>query len=53
MYRTKVNDISDLKERVNAAVMIIDEEMLRKTRTEIECGLDVFLATNGARIKIY
>ena len=34
MYRTKVEDISDLKERITAAVETTDEEML-KTWTEI------------------
>ena len=35
VYRTKVKDISDLKERITAAVETTDEEMLRRTGTEI------------------
>ena len=31
VYYTKVKDISGLKERINAAVETIDEEMLKKT----------------------
>ena len=53
VYRTKVKDISDLKERITAAVNTIDEEMLRRTWTEIEYRLDVLRATNGAHIEIY
>ena len=53
VYRTKVKDISDLKERITAAVNTIDEEMLRRTWTEIEYRLDILRATNGAHIEIY
>ena len=53
VYRTKVTDISDLKERITAAVNTIDEEMLRRTWTEIEYRLDVLRVTNGAHIEIY
>ena len=53
VYRTKVKDISDLKERITAAVNTIDEEMLRRTWTEIEYRLDVLRVTNGAHIEIY
>ena len=35
VYRTKVKDISDLKERITAAMKTIDEEMLRRTWIEI------------------
>ena len=35
VYRTKVKDISDRKERITAAVETTDEEMLRRTWTEI------------------
>ena len=35
VYRAKVKDISDLKERITATVETTDEEMLRKTWTEI------------------
>ena len=53
MYRTKVKDISDLKERKTAAVEAIDEEMLKRTWTEIEYRFDILRATNGAHIEIY
>ena len=35
VYRTKVKDISDLKERITAAVETTNEEMLRRTLIEI------------------
>ena len=35
VYRTKVKDISDRKERKTAAVETTNEEMLRRTWTEI------------------
>ena len=50
--KDKVKDISDLKERITAAVNTIDEEMLRRTWTEIEYRLDVLRATNGAHRNI-
>ena len=52
VYRTKVKDISDLKERIIAAVNTIDDEMLRKTWTEIENRLCILFAANGAHIEI-
>ena len=53
VYRTKVKDISDLKERITAAVEKTDEEMLRRAWVEIQYRLDVLRATNGAHIEIY
>ena len=53
VYRTKVKDISDLKERITAAVETIDKELSRRTWTEIEYYLDGFRATNEAHIEIY
>ena len=35
VYRTKVKDICDLKERITAAVEATDEEMLKRTWIEI------------------
>ena len=51
VYRTKVKDISDLKERITAAVEAIDEEMLKRMWTEIEYRLDILRATNGAHLE--
>ena len=35
VYQTKIKDISDLKERITAAVKTTDIEMLKRTWTEI------------------
>ena len=35
VYRTKVKDISELKERITAAVETTDKEMLKRSWTEI------------------
>ena len=53
VYRTKVKDISDLKERITAAVEAINEEILKRLWTKIEYRLDILRATNGAHIEIY
>ena len=53
VYHTKVKGKNDLKERINAAVETIDEEMLKRTWTKIEYHLDVLHATNWAHIEIY
>jgi hypothetical protein len=47
VYRTKVRDITNLKQRIT------DEGMLQRTWQEIEYRLDVLRATNGAHIEVY
>ena len=53
VYRTKVRDIDDLKQRISNAITTIDETMLQRTWQEIEYRLDVLHATNGAHIEVY
>ena len=53
MYRKKVRDITDLKQRISDAIATIDEDMLQRTWQEIEYRLDVLRLTNGAHIKMY
>ena len=53
MYKTKVWDIDDLKQRIPKAMTTIDEAMLQRTWQEIEYRLDVLRATNGAHIEVY
>jgi hypothetical protein len=53
VYRTKVRDITNLKQRITDAIATIDESMLQRTWQEIECRLDVLRATNGAHIEVY
>ena len=53
VYKTKVRDIDDLKQRISNAMTTIDEAMLQRTWQEIEYRLDVLRATNAARIELY
>ena len=53
VYRTKVRDITDLKQRISNAIATIDENMLQRTWQEIEYRLDVHRLTNGAHIEMY
>ena len=53
VYKTKVWDIDDLKQRIPNAMTTIDEAMLQRTWQEIEYRLDVLRATNGAHIEVY
>jgi hypothetical protein len=53
VYRTKVRDITNLKQRVTDAIATIDEGMLQRTWQEIEYHLDVLRATSGPHIEVY
>ena len=53
MYKSKVRDIDDLKQRISNAMTTIDEAMLQRTWQETEYRLDVLRATNGAHIEVY
>ena len=52
-YRTKVQDLADLKQRISNAIDTIDEAMLQRTWREIEHRLDVLRVTNGAHIEMH
>ena len=52
-YRTKVQDLADLKQRISNAIDTIDEAMLQRTSREIEHRLDVLRVTNGAHIEMH
>jgi hypothetical protein len=52
VYRTKVRDITNLKQRITDAIATIDEGMLQGTWQEIEYRLNVLLATNGVHIEV-
>ena len=53
VYRTKIRDNDDLKQKITDAIATIDEAMLQRTWQEIEYCLDVLRATNGAHIEVY
>ena len=53
VYRTKVWDITDLKQRISYAIATIDEAMFQRTWQEIEYRFDVLRVTKGTHIKMY
>jgi hypothetical protein len=53
VYRTKVRDITNLKQRITDAIAIIDKGMLQQTWQEIKYRLDVLHATNGTHVEVY
>ena len=53
VYRTKVRDMIDLKQRISHAIATIDEATLQQTWQEIVYRLDVLRGTNGAHIEVY
>ena len=52
MYRTKIRDVTDLKQRITDAIATIGEAMLQRTWQEIEYRLDVLRATKGAHLEV-
>jgi hypothetical protein len=52
VYKTKVRDINDLKQRITDAIATVDEAMLEQTWMETEYRLDVLRATNGAHVDV-
>ena len=52
-YRTKVRDITDLKQRISNAIDTINETMLKRTWQEIEYRLNVLHVTSGAHIEMH
>jgi hypothetical protein len=53
VYKTKVWDINDLKERITDAIATVNEAMLERTWVEIEYRLNVLRVTNGAHVGIF
>ena len=53
VYRTKVRDMTDLKQKISNSIATIDEAMLQRTWQEIKYRLDVIRATNGDHIEVY
>jgi hypothetical protein len=53
VYKTKVRDINNLKERMTDAIATVDEAMLERTWMEIEYRLDVLRKTNGAHVEVF
>jgi hypothetical protein len=53
VHRTKVRDITNLKQRITDALATTDESILQRTCQKIAYRLDVLRATNGAHIEVY
>jgi hypothetical protein len=53
VYSTPVPDIDTLKARTRGALVGLTEEMLEKTRREIEYRADILWATNGTYVDVY
>jgi len=53
VYRRKVRDLADLRQRIIEAVELITAHMLINTWQELEYRLDIYRATTGAHIEVY
>jgi len=52
VYRRKVRDLADLRQRIMEAVELITPHMLINTWQELEYRLDICRATTGAHIEV-
>jgi len=53
VYRRKVRDLADLRQRIIEAVELVTPHMLINTWQELEYRLDICGATTGAHIEVY
>ena len=53
VYRRKVRDLADLRQRIIEAVELITPHMLINTWQELEYRLDICRATTGAHIEVH
>jgi len=53
VYRRKVRDLADLRQRIIEAAELITPHMLLNTWQELEYRLDICRATTGAHIEVY
>ena len=53
MYRRKVRDLADLRQRIVEAVELVTAHMLLNTWQELEYCLDICRATTGTHIEVY
>jgi hypothetical protein len=51
VYRNPVADINDLKDRIKAAIGIVDFDMLQRIWMELEYHLDIVRVKNGAHVE--
>jgi hypothetical protein len=53
VFRTPVNGLDNLKNRIRNAILVIPADILHRTWQELEYHLDVLRATKGAHIDLY
>jgi len=53
VYAEKIRNIQHLQERITSAIETVTRDMIQKTWQEIEFGVEVSRATNGAHIEMY
>ena len=53
MYRRKVRDVADLRQRIIEAVELLTPHMLLNMWQELEYRLDICRATTGAHVEVY
>ena len=53
MYRRKVRDLADLRQRIIESAELITPYILISTWQELEYRLDIYRATTGAHIEVY
>ena len=53
VYRRKVRDLTDMRQRIVKAVELITPHMLINAWQELEYRLDICRATTGAHIEVY
>ena len=53
MYRRKVRDVADLRQRIIEAVEFLTPHLLINTWQELEYRLDICRATKGVHIEVY
>ena len=51
MFKTPVNDLTQLKRRVTQAIRSITQEMIDKVRKNLENRLDAIIRENGGHIE--
>ena len=53
MYKRKVRDLADLRQRIIEAVELTTPHTLPNTWQDLEYRLDICRATTGAHIEVY
>ncbi|GBM37754.1 hypothetical protein AVEN_93629-1 [Araneus ventricosus] len=52
VYRTKVRNVVELKQKIQAAIESVDQGMLQRSWMELEYRLDIIRATKGSHAEL-